>query len=76
MAMYEAKRSGRNCSVFFDGPVPVTTNPTFLVNDALPPAGSTELQAPRLPAADLTSDDEAGVSGVQKVAGVVRQQLG
>ena len=38
-------------------------------------AGSTELQAPRLPD-DLKSDDEAGVSGVQKVAGVVRQRLG
>jgi two-component system cell cycle response regulator len=75
MAMYEAKRSGRNCSVFFDGPVPVAIEPTLPLNDALPPVGSAELQTPRL-ASDLTSDDEAGVSGVQKVAGVVRQQLG
>jgi two-component system cell cycle response regulator len=75
MAMYEAKRSGRNCSVFFDGPVPFAIDPTLPLNDALPPAGSAELQTPRL-ASDLTSDDEAGVSCVQKVAGVVRQQLG
>jgi two-component system, cell cycle response regulator len=74
MAMYKAKRNGRNCSVFFDGPVPVSTNPTFSVNDGLPPAGSAELQAPRLPD-DLTNDGEAGASGVQKVAGVVRQRL-
>lgn len=74
MAMYKAKRSGRNCSVFFDGPVPVSTHPTFPIDDAVLAAGSAELQAPRLPD-DLTSDDEAGVSGVQKVAGVVRQRL-
>jgi len=74
MAMYKAKRNGRNCSVFFDGPAPASTNPTFSANDALPAAGSTQLRAPRLPD-DLTSDDEAGVSGVQKVAGVVRQRL-
>jgi two-component system, cell cycle response regulator len=74
MAMYRAKRNGRNCSVFFDGPVPVSTSPTFSVDDALLPAGSPELQAPRLPD-DLTSDGEAGTSGVQKVAGVVRQRL-
>jgi diguanylate cyclase (GGDEF)-like protein len=75
VAMYKAKRSGRNCFSFFDGPAPVTSNPTFAVNDALPPAGSLELRAPRLPD-DLTCDDEAGVSGVQKVAGVVQQRLG
>jgi diguanylate cyclase (GGDEF)-like protein len=75
MAMYKAKRNGRNCCVFFDGPVPVTSNPTFSLNDALPPVGSPELQTARLPE-DLTRDDEAGVSGVQKVAGVVRERVG
>ena len=73
MAMYKAKRSGRNRSMFFDGPVPVSTNPTFPSTDSLPPAE--ELHLPRLPA-DLTADDDAGVSGVQKVATVVQQKLG
>jgi two-component system, cell cycle response regulator len=75
MAMYRAKGNGRNCSVFFEGPVPLSTNPTFSATDALPAAGSRELRAPRLPH-DLPSDGEIGVSGVQKVAEVVRQRLG
>ena len=75
MAMYKAKGNGRNRSVFFDGPVPLSTNPTFSVNEALPPAGSVELQAPRLPD-NLAGDDGAGESGVQKIAGVVHQKLG
>ena len=75
MAMYKAKRSGRNRSMFFDGPAPVSSNPTFPSNDALPSAGSQELHLPR-PPADLTADDEAGVSGVQRVATVVAQKLG
>jgi predicted signal transduction protein with EAL and GGDEF domain len=75
LAMYRAKGNGRNCSVFFEGPVPLSTNPTFSATDALPAAGSRELRAPRLPH-DLPSDGEIGVSGVQKVAEVVRQRLG
>lgn len=69
MAMYQAKRSGRNRSQFFDGPVPVSTNPTYAANDAVPAQGSQELQPPRLPD-DLGSDDDAGTSGVQRVADV------
>lgn len=73
LAMYEAKARGRNCSVFFDGPVPVSSNPTFASNDASLAAGASQLQPPRLPA-DLTSDG-AGESGVQRVAGVVKGKL-
>jgi two-component system, cell cycle response regulator len=46
MAMYKAKRTGKNRIVFYDGPVPVTTNPTFAVQDF--PSGS-RLIAPPLP---------------------------
>jgi hypothetical protein len=75
MAMYRAKGNGRNCSVFFEGPVPLSTNPAFSAGDNLPPAGSRELRAPPLPR-DLSTDDESGASGVQKVAEVVQQRLG
>jgi diguanylate cyclase (GGDEF)-like protein len=74
MAMYKAKRSGRHRLEFLDGPVPVSTNPTFAANDALPAEGSTELRAPAVPD-DLANEGEPGTSGVQRVAGVAQQRL-
>ena len=75
MAMYKAKRSGRNCSVFFDGPAPVSSNPAAASTLAPPAANSRELQAPRLPS-DFPSDDDAGMSGVQRIARALQERLG
>jgi len=74
MAMYKAKRSGRNCSIFFDGPAPVSSNPAS-ASTLAPPADSRELQAPRLPS-DFPSDDDAGMSGVQRIAAALQERLG
>jgi two-component system cell cycle response regulator len=63
MAMYRAKRNGKNRCVFFDGPVPLTSNPRIDAVEELP-SGS-QLIAPAVPL-DILEEPQSQVAPLRR----------
>lgn len=74
MAMYKAKRSGRNRAVFFDGPLPLlSTSPRLGNGTTLPPRYAPSIAAPSLAGPSVAPgmpDDKAGDAGL--ASGVIQ----
>jgi len=66
MAMYKAKRAGRDQAVLFDGPTPRSSSPRAALDATAWPEGRLGLAPPRLPSG--IEEGEAGTSGVIKIA--------